>query len=308
MKKIFFSIFLSIFIILSSISIFSDTTFAAAVNLWTDNIQNIDNIKGQTIQLTDTNPVEAINDIWISVLSTIKTILAWVMVIYIVYAWIQMAMSMGTNEEQLSSSKRQLWYTVIAFVFINIPWALFNAFDNNISTTIDTKTNYSSWFKTPGNEWNVFMDAFSLGWTLNNDIIGFIEIIISALAIIIIIIAGIKMMTSRWKEENITEAKDKIVWSVVALLLVWFLEAWKYVVFKWEIADGWDFFETATNLALFFVGPIAIIYLTIAAYTYITSNGDEEKIKKAKSIVVNVLLATVILLASYTFLLDLVTL
>jgi len=231
MKKIFFSIFLSIFIILSSISIFSDTTFAAAVNLWTDNIQNIDNIKGQTIQLTDTNPVEAINDIWISVLSTIKTILAWVMVIYIVYAWIQMAMSMGTNEEQLSSSKRQLWYTVIAFVFINIPWALFNAFDNNISTTIDTKTNYSSWFKTPGNEWNVFMDAFSLGWTLNNDIIGFIEIIISALAIIIIIIAGIKMMTSRWKEENITEAKDKIVWSVVALLLVWFIY---YIKWWWR--------------------------------------------------------------------------
>jgi hypothetical protein len=33
------------------------------------------------------------------------------------------------------------------------------------------------------------MDTFSLGRTLNTDIIGFIEIIISALAMIIIIIA-----------------------------------------------------------------------------------------------------------------------
>lgn len=312
MKKIFFSILLSIFITLMSIGIFSDTTFASAVDLWKDNIQNIEDIKGKTLQLTtgntDTSPVIAINNAWKSILSTIKTILAWLMVIYIVYTGIQMVMSMWTDEEQLSSAKRQLWYTVVAFVFINIPWALFNAFNSTASTTIDTRTNYSSWFKTPGNESNIFMDAFSLGRTLNTDIIGFIEIIISALAIIIIIIAWINMMTSRWREEKVTEAKDKIKWSVIALLLVGFLEAWKYVVFKWKIEDGWNLFETASNLALFFVWPIAIIYLTIAAYTYITSNGDEEKIKKAKSIVVNVLLATVILLASYTFLLDLVTL
>jgi hypothetical protein len=51
-----------------------------------------------------------------------------------------------------------------------------------------------------------------------------------------------------------------------------------------------------------------MVFLTIAAYTYITANGDDEKIKKAKNIVVNVILATIILLASYTFLLDLITL
>jgi hypothetical protein len=48
--------------------------------------------------------------------------------------------------------------------------------------------------------------------------------------------------------------------------------------------------------------------LTIAGYYYITSNGKEERVKKAKSIVINTILATLILLASYTFLLDLATL
>jgi hypothetical protein len=182
-----------------SISIFSDTTFAAAVDLWSNNIQNIWDITDKTLKFDATWwPVTTINNASKSVLSTIKTILAGLMVIYIVYAGIQMVMSMWTDEEQLSSAKRQLWYTVVAFVFINIPWALFNAFNSTASTTIDTRTNYSSWFKTPGNESNIFMDAFSLGRTLNTDIIGFIEIIISALAIIIIIIAWINMMTSRW--------------------------------------------------------------------------------------------------------------
>ena len=39
----------------------------------------------------------------------------------------------------------------------------------------------------------------------------------------------------------------------------------------------------------------------------ITSNGDEERVKKAKSIIINTILATLILLAAYTFLLDLAT-
>lgn len=311
MKKFLFSI-ITIFVI--SFWVFSsllNTSYAtAAVPLWESTIEGFnDKIWKNTLNFDTTWwPITTINKAWQSVLTTIKTILAWLMVIYIVYAGVQMIMSMWTDEDQLSSSKRQLWYTVVAFVFINIPWALFNAFNSTASTTIDTRTSYSSWFKTPWNEWNIFMDTFSLWKTLNTDIIWFIEILISALAIIIIIIAGINMMTSRWREEKITEAKDKIIWSIIAIILVWFLEAWKFVVFKWKIEDGGNFFETATNLALFFVWPIAIIYLTIAAYTYITSNWDEEKLKKAKSIVVNVLLATIILLASYTFLLDLVTL
>lgn len=309
MKKIIFSLILWLSLLISSIGIFSEPTFAAAVDLTKDNINNINKLTEHTLQV-DVNwwPVSAINNASKSILTTIKTILSGLMVIYVVYAWIQMIMSMWTDEEQLTSSKRQLRYTVVAFVFINIPWALFNAFNSWAITTVNSRTSYGSWFKTPGNEWNIFMDTFSLWRTLNTDIIGFIEIIISAIAIIIIIIAWINMMTSRWREEKVTEAKDKIKWSIIAIILVWFLEAWKYVVFKWKIEDGGNFFESISNLALFFVWPIAIIYLTIAAYTYITANWDEEKLKRAKSIVVNIVLATIILLASYTFLLDLVTL
>lgn len=310
MRKIIFSIitFLLLFLFWNNAVI--DSTFAtSAIPL--DSIQDFDKklwnattIDWKALQWTST--VDTINKAWFSLLTRIKTILAWLMVIYIVYTGAQMIMSMWTDEEQLSSSKRQLWYTVIAFVFINIPGSLYQAFDSKWWSVWNTT--YSSWFKTPWNETNLFMDAFSLWRTLNTDIIGFIEIMISFIAIVIIIIAGINMLVSRWREEKLTEAKNKIIWSVIWLLLVWFLETWKYVVFKWEIDDWADFFETATNLALFFAGPIAIIFLTIAAYTFITSNGDEEKVKKAKSIVVNVLIATVILLASYTFLLDLVTL
>lgn len=298
--------------LLLSISFLTSTNITHAWAVPFDKIQNFnDEIKKNTLTTTVStgeDPVQTIEDASQSILTTIKTILSWLMVIYVVYAGIQMVISRWTDEDSLSSGKRQLWYTIIAFVFINIPGAVFNAFDSTAKQVVGTKTTYSSWFKTPGQEWNLFYDAFSLWNTLNNDIIGFMEILISFIAIAIIIIAWFRIIKSRGDEEKMKEQKDKIIWSIVSLILVWFIESWKFLVFKWEIEDGTSFFETITNLLFFFAGPVAIWFLTYAAYTYITANWDEEKVKKGKSIVVNVVLATVILLASYTFLLDLITL
>lgn len=310
MKSYIYSIFCSLILAISFFSGISSVS-AWAVDFNSIEDSSLKKITDKTLTPTVTageDPIKTIEAAGQSILTTIKTIISWVLVIYIVYAGGQMIMSLWTDEEMLSSGKRQLWYTIVGFVFINIPWAIFNAFDSNTSAVVDTRTSYSSWFKTPGQEWNLFYDAFSLWNTLNNDIIGFMEILIAFIAILIIVVAGLKMILSQWEEETLKESKNKIVWSLVWLVLVWFIESWKYLVFSGEISDGSSFFETLTNLLFFFAGPIAMVFLTIAAYTYITANGDEEKTKKAKSIVTNVVLATIILLASYTFLLDLITL
>jgi NADH:ubiquinone oxidoreductase subunit 6 (subunit J) len=311
MKSYIFYILCSLFLGVSLLS-WINTVQAWAVPI--ERIQNFnDEIKSNTLNTTVSigeDPIKVIKDSTQSILTTIKTILSWLMVIYIVYAGAQMIMSMWTDEDSLSSWKRQLWYTVVAFVFINIPGALFNAFNSNSSINVTTNdASSSSWFKTPGeNQSNLFFDAAWLWNTLNWDIIGFIEIIISFIAILVIIVAATQMIISKWDEEVIKESKGKITWSIASLFLIWFIESWKLLVFKGKIEDGTSFFETLTNLLFFFAGPVAIVFLTIAAYTYITANGDDEKLKKAKSIVVNVVLATIILLASYTFLLDLITL
>ena len=100
------------------------------------------------------------------------------------------------------------------------------------------------------------------------------------------------------------EAKNKIVYTILALIFVGMIEAWKRVAFGGVISDGVNLFESIINLAFFFAVPIAVFFLVLAAYYFITSNGDEERVKKAKSIIINTILATLILLAGYTFLLD----
>jgi hypothetical protein len=87
------------------------------------------------------------------------------------------------------------------------------------------------------------------------------------------------------------------------------MEVWRNFVFIWDFKWTWqDVFSKLANLALFFAGPIAIFFLSLAWYYYITSGWEEEKIKKAKSIIINTGLATLLLLWIYTFLLDLKTL
>ena len=247
----------------------------------------------------------SIVQVWWSIIQTVTRILAWVMIIYVVYIGIQMIISMGSDEEKLSAAKRQLWYMLVALVFINIPYRIFDAFflDNPWTVWDSIWSN----FDTPTVTSNLFFNFSAFEW-VTNGIILFLEVMIFAAAIFMITFTGIQLLVSRGREEKVTEAKNKILYSILAIIFVGIIEAWKRVAFSWDIPDGTNLFESLANLALFFAAPVAIFFLTLSWYYYITSAWDEERAKKAKSIIVNTVIATLILLAAYTFLLELSTL
>lgn len=267
---------------------------------WQENIQDV------SIEINNANwdPKQFVNSVWYSLYKTVKVILGWLMVIFIVYVGIMMIISMWQNEEQLTNAKKQLWFAIVAIIFINIPWTIYNMF-NPVNRNISAKewNNFSN-----DDSWNIFIDTDAFQYTFSNQIVGFFEVLLIATAVVMLIIAWIKVLTSMWREEKIKEWKNKVLYSIIALVFAWVIEAWKVFAFKWSVSKWLDIFENLANLALFFAWPTAIFFLTFAWYYYITANGDEEKVKKAKSIVINTVLATLILLAAYTFLLDLATL
>ena len=271
---------------------------------WLWSVQWITDITSHSINInsaTSWDLTDSINDAWLSILTTIKYLVSWLLVIFLVYAWIQMIMSMWSDEEKLSTAKRQLRYTIMWLVFINIPWTLYNSFVWN-----EASLNWSIWTTWASKEIsNLFIDTNSftiaLWW-----IVTFLEAAIFTIAVLVIILSWIKIITSGWKEEQITEAKSKILWSIVWLIFIWFIEAWQNFVYSWNILVEWtSIFKTLIELMLFFAWPVAIFFLTLAWYYYITSNGDEERVKKAKNIIINTVVATIILLASYSFLIEL---
>lgn len=108
------------------------------------------------------------------------------------------------------------------------------------------------------------MDFFVFGNTLNDNIVGFLQIMIFILAVFVIVLQGIYLISSRGREEKLTEAKNKILYVILALIFVGIIEAWKRLAFNGNIDDGVSLFESLANLALFFAGPVAIFFLTLA--------------------------------------------
>lgn len=302
MKKIL--LYLCLFTI-SFILLSLDTSFASAVNIpGSDEIQDVSLSIGSSW-----NAIADISNTGFNILRIVKRILMGLMVIFMVYAGAMMIMSMGSNEEQLSSAKRQIWYAAVALVFINIPGTLYEAFYKNGDTSVWWGISSDSfWNASTESSGNLFFDFFVFGHTLNDQIVMFLEVTVFLAAVFMITLAGINLMTSRGKEEKMKEAKNKILYTILALIFVGIIEAWKRVAFDGKISDGVNLFESIANLALFFAAPVAIFFLTLAGYYFISSNGDEERVKKAKSIIINTVLATLILLAGYTFLIDLATL
>lgn len=300
--KTIFKILIFLWII-SSIFTITDVNCANLNVDWTNKIDRV------SINIESTwDPVEDIDNILQRILWLVKLVFEWVLIVYIVYAWIQMIMSMWSDEDALTKSKTSIRYSVLALVFINIPFALSQVFIKNSGTMWEVWNYNPSWASWVSTDNNLFINTFNFWKTLNWDIIWFIEVALSAITILLIIFYWIKIILSNWKEEDLTKSVNKITWSIGWLVFIWFIEVWKRFVFNWNISDWAEIFSTFSNLALFFAGPIAISFLTLAAYYYITSNWNEDKVKKAKSIVINTVIATVILLASYTFLLDLATL
>lgn len=285
--------------------IFSNYVFA-----WVIDIPSSSELNWASMQVSTWDDfTQNVNNIWTNILRTFKTIISALLVIYLVYVWIMMIMSLWKDDDQLSKSKRQLRYALVAMLFINIPGTLYNSFrrDDLSSMDITNRTNLWSWTSVDTTA-NIFINPFNFGYTVNDSILWFVKVLIFAIAIFLFVFEWVKIMTARWRDDKLKEAKSKLLYTILALIFVWVIDVWKNVAFSWSLSDWKNLFDNLANLSLFFAGPIAIVFLSMAWYYYVTAWWNEEKVKKAKSIVVNTIIATLILLASYTFLLDLATL
>lgn len=266
---------------------------------WVVDISWDSEIKKVSLEKKSWTLVDNINETWFSLLSSIKTILIWVFLFYIVYAWAKMIMSMWTDDAKISSAKRQIWYGVIWIIFINIPWTIYNAFFKETQWWNSTTTNWSwSWISSI--VWDWFESLFKF-------IVWLLEILIFFIALFIFIYTWLKLIIW-WKDsKTVNEAKLKILYSIVALVLVWFIEVWKEFAFGADFTVWYGIFRTIANLLLYIAPLIWLFFLTLAWYYYITSGWDKEKVKKSKDIIIYILLWTLIFLASYTILIELNT-
>ncbi len=277
-------------------------SFAHAwVDMWNLNADPIRNVSIAPVWWSGFS--EKLNNATFSVLHTIKVIFSWIILAYLVFLWFQMIMAMW-DESKLSAAKRQIYYTLIAFLFINIPWQVYWVFSWKNNEDVTSKWQFTS-VTTSNSDSNIIVNFFNWNSTVENWIISFIKVIIIWLVTMLFIMAWIWLISSHWNEEKRKKARTRFINWVLWLIFIWVIQAWTTVAYSWDIPKWQWLFSQLANLALFFAGPITIFFLILWWFYYITSAWDEGKTKKWLAILKNTFIAVIILLAWYAFLKDL---
>ena len=247
--------------------------------------------------------LDKLQDGALKVLHTVKVLISFLAIIYIVYSGTMLVTAMG-DEKAISGQKRQLMYTLVAFLFVNIPGEIYSIFarKSGANVTMNPGAGFTASVNAGS---NIFINFFDWNSTVENGILSFFRVGIIGAAILMFTLAAFELITSWGNEEKTKQAKGRILYGTLGLVFLAVIQSWVGVVYSGDIWRGQGIFSQLSNLALFFAGPTAIFFLLLGGYYYITSAGDDEKAKKGKNIVINTFIAVIILLASYTFLKDL---
>lgn len=242
-----------------------------------------------------------------SILRTAKVVLSGLAVIYMVYLGITMVLAMGEDGD-LTNAKRQIYFAILAFLFINIPGQIYSVFGEKPVGTISLTTASSFSANAPTGSENIFFNSRTWDRSVNSGVVTFIKIALVGIMVFQFTFAGIRLMSSRGDPEVTKKAKGHLLYGVLGLIGISLIDPWVRVVYASDFAAGQGLFAQMANLMLFFAGPVIVFYLSLGGYYYIIAAGKEDMAKKAKSILINTFVGVIILLASYTFLKDLQTL
>ncbi|MBA4337167.1 hypothetical protein C0416_05365 [bacterium] len=131
-------------------------------------------------------------------------------------------------------------------------------------------------------------------------------IIAGAFAVLMLVIAGVKLLTSAGNEEVQTKVKNQITWIVLGLFLLGIAEfAALDVIFPKQGSEipsadnAKKLIKDVTNFASAFVSICALIFSIYGGYLYVVAAGNEEQATKAKKILIGSVIAIVIGLGAF---------
>ena len=299
MNKAFYTLLVILFWVLASFCI---PIFAAPLT-----IPGWDIIKTPSIAVDVGwwTPESVILTLWFKVLAFLKLFISGLALIYLVLIGVYMIV-FSENEERIKSQRKQITYSLIGFLFLNIPWAILSIFrpEDRWGWVVDMTSSYSS---TSGRSilWgNLLEDDSTLG-----QLILFLRVFIFWIAVLMFTWWLFRMIVSAGDDEARKQGRNRIIYGIIALLFLGFIKWWSTFIANADFDSENGFrllWSKLFGVAIFFAAPVAIFFLILWAYYYITSGGSDERIKKGKAILMNTLIASIILIASLSFLTDIV--
>lgn len=141
----------------------------------------------------------------LKVLHTVKVLVSFLAVIYIVYSGAMLVTAMG-DEKTVTSQKRQLMYSLVAFLFINIPGEIYALFARKqVSSVTQNLSGSFTHNVTSGS--NIFVNFFEWNSTVENGILSFFRIGIIGGAVLMFTLAAFELIASGGSDDKMKHAK-----------------------------------------------------------------------------------------------------
>ncbi len=232
------------------------------------------------------------------VVNTIRNIAGALAVIWIVVAGIRMIFS-GGDEGTVSEQKKAILYGVIGLVAILVISPIINALygaPGEIRNTLTPNQGFSDQVM---------------------GIVTFMKALVGSIAILFIILSGVRMLFAEGQEDELKKQRQSILWVGVGLIIIAVNEIVIENIFNIPVQQGdriqqsniVQVVNTFGNVAQFligFVGLIAFGILVYGAATLIMNYGNDEMVQKAKKIIRNAIIGIIVILSSYVIVASLV--
>lgn len=134
----------------------------------------------------------------------------------------------------------------------------------------------------------------------------FIEVFVGVVAVLMIVIAGFRLVVQGSNEETLAKAKKQVAYAAAGIMVIGLSElVVKDIVFPKQgsqlsdVNKANELIVTITNFASSFIATIAVAILMYAGVLYVTAAGDESKTEKAKKMFGQAVIGILIALAAF---------
>lgn len=235
---------------------------------------------------TLTSPVYFALDIFRLVMSTIA-------MLYVIITAIKLLGS--PTEDEATNAKRKMLWGIVGLVLIQF------------ADTLVKRMFF-------GEQGEAFEDAASVELFADEStkqirgIIGFIQIFIGVVAVLVLVIRGFTLFVGLGDEEAVTKAKEQVIYAAVGLVVVGLSEV---VVLGFifpengatlpRVEAGRAIIVGMTNFLSGLIALFSFVMLFAAGYQYVTAGGNDEVTEKVKKSFVSAVLGLLIAFGAFAF-------
>ena len=207
----------------------------------------------------------------------VQTLGAVILFIFLVLAGVKFIMEAKGWDGTKKAASSLFYMAYGAFLIFGVIWILWTVLN------------------LPNVQWTTQLVSSVQNW-LFLQILSFFKVLAFFLAIIMMVIAGIKMMSAMDKEDKIKSARTGVINIIIALVFI------KLIDYIFYIAQVPTFAVQAKDLIVniaivlgYVAGAAFVAAIFYAGFLFLTAGGSEDSIKKAKSAITNIVIVSVVI-------------